>query len=83
MIHCEKCLNLFHCSCIQIDSQDIPKNFICSRCKNLEISENGKTNEITQLLCGKASNTIINFPIQSDGFKEEFSKIIPLLPQEK
>ena len=33
MIKCEKCQQWFHCSCINIDQDDITKNWECPSCK--------------------------------------------------
>ena len=33
MIECEKCQQWFHCSCINIDQDDIPKDWECPSCK--------------------------------------------------
>jgi len=36
MIQCERCRSWLHCSCLKIDQNDIPKNFMCLNCKNFQ-----------------------------------------------
>ena len=33
LIHCKKCHKAFHCECLNIEKENLPKHFFCVRCK--------------------------------------------------